>query len=125
MSHDDKLTRRGLMKRLLAGASVLALGGCERLSESTWFPKVLSLGEKATHKAQRLIVPRKAMAQEFPASDLSPEFRSNGTAMPNNPAYMALAAKGFTDFRLRIGGPLKGPWLFRSPRSENCRAALR
>lgn len=109
MNSGDEITRRGLIKRLLAGASVLVLGGCERLSESTWFPKVLSLGEKATYKAHRLIVPKKAMAQEFPASDLSPEFRSNGTSMPNNPAYMALAAKGFTDYRLRIGGLVERP----------------
>ena len=68
MSNDNKLTRRGLMARLLAGASVVALGGCEKLSETTWFPKVLGLGEKATYKIQRLILPRKAMAQEFPAS---------------------------------------------------------
>ena len=54
MSNDNKLTRRGLMTRLLAGASVLVLGGCEKLSETTWFPRVLGLGEKATYKIQRL-----------------------------------------------------------------------
>ncbi|MGD0237558.1 MAG: molybdopterin-binding protein, partial [Syntrophorhabdales bacterium] len=79
MSNDNELTRRGLMTRLLAGASIVVLGGCERLSQSTWFPKVLGLGEKATYKMQRLVLPRKAMAQEFPATDLSPQFRSNGT----------------------------------------------
>ena len=68
MSDDNKLTRRGLMARLLAGAGVLALSGCQKLSETTWFPKVLGLGEKATYKVQRLIVPRKAMAQEFAES---------------------------------------------------------
>jgi DMSO/TMAO reductase YedYZ molybdopterin-dependent catalytic subunit len=109
MSNENKLTRRGLMKRLLAGASVLALGGCDRLSETTWFPKVLGLGEKATHKIQRLAVPRKAMAQEFPAIDLSPQFRSNGTSMPDNPTYTALAAKRFADYRLGIGGLVERP----------------
>ncbi len=72
MSDDDKLTRRSLLTRLLAGAGVVVLGGCEKLSETTWFPKVLGLGEKATYKFQRLILPRKAMAQEFSATDLSP-----------------------------------------------------
>ena len=109
MSNDNKLTRRSLMKRLLAGASVLVLGGCDKLSETTWFPKVLGLGEKATYKIQRLAVPRKAMAQEFPAIDLSPQFRSNGTSMPDNPTYMALAAKGFADYRLAIGGLVERP----------------
>ena len=109
MGNDNELTRRGLMTRLLAGASVLVLGGCDRLSETTWFPKVLGLGEKATYKIQRLVVPRKAMAQEFPATDLSPQFRSNGTSMPDNPAYRALAAKGFADYRLEVGGLVERP----------------
>ncbi len=109
MSDEGELTRRGLMARLLAGASVLFLGSCERLSESRWFPRVLGLGEKASYKAQRLVVPRKAMAQEFPAADLSPQFRSNGTSVPNNPAYTALAARGFAEYRLEVGGLVEEP----------------
>ena len=100
MSNDDKLTRRSLITRLLAGASLVVLSGCEKLSETTWFPKVLGLGEKATYKIQRLILPRKAMAQEFTEADLSPHFRSNGTSMPDNPVYRALARKGFKHYRL-------------------------
>jgi DMSO/TMAO reductase YedYZ molybdopterin-dependent catalytic subunit len=100
------------MARLLAGASVLVLNGCDKLSETTWFPRVLGLGEKATHKIQRLGVPRKAMAQEFPATDLSPQFRSNGTSMPGNPTYTALAAKGFADYRLEVGGLVERPMTF-------------
>lgn len=109
MSDDKKLTRRGLMARLLAGAGVVIFSGCEKLSETTWFPKVLGLGERATYKVHRLIVPRKAMAQEFTASDLSPQFRSNGTAMPNNSAYQKLAAGGFAGYRLEIGGLVERP----------------
>jgi len=109
MSDENRITRRGLMVRLLAGASVAVLGGCQRLSESSWFPKVLGLGEKTTYKMQRLIVPRKAMAQEFPAQDLSPQFRSNGTAVPNNSTYSALAANSFSEYRLKIGGLVERP----------------
>ena len=109
MSNDNKLTRRSLMKRLLAGASVLLLSGCEKLSDTKWFPKLLGLGEKATYKVQRLVLPRKAMAQEFTETDLSPQFRSNGTSMPNNPAYAAMADKGFTNYRLEVGGLVERP----------------
>lgn len=109
MSNGKDLTRRSLMKRLLAGAGLAILGGCEKLSESTWFPKILGVGEKATYKIQRLVVPRKAMAQEFPQTDLSPQFRSNGTAVPNNQTYAALAAKGFADYRLVVGGLVERP----------------
>jgi DMSO/TMAO reductase YedYZ molybdopterin-dependent catalytic subunit len=109
MSNDDKLTRRGLMARLLAGVSLSVLGGCDRLTGTSWFPRVLGLGEKATHKAQRLVVPRKAMAQEFLAIDLSPQFRSNGTSIPDNPTYRALAADGFAGYRLEVGGLVERP----------------
>ena len=109
MSSGNRITRRGLMARLLAGAGVLALSSCDKLSQTTWFPKVLGLGEEASYKIQRLVVPRKAMAQEFPATDLSPQFRSNGTALPNNRAYKALVATGFIDYRLVIGGLVESP----------------
>jgi len=112
MSDDSKLTRRSLMTRLLAGASVFMLSACGRLSETTWFPKVLGLGEKTTYKMQRLIVPRKAMAQEFKKDDLSPHFRSNGTSMPDNPTYMAMADRGFGDYRLEVGGMVERPMTF-------------
>ena len=112
MNHDKKLTRRSFMARLFAGGSVLVLSGCEKLSESTWFPKVLGLGEKATYKVQRLIVPRKAIAQEFKESDLSPRFRSNGTSIPDNAPYMALAEDGFKDYRLEIHGLVERPKSF-------------
>lgn len=109
MSDDKKLTRRNLMARLLAGAGIVVLSSCEKLSETTWFPRVLGLGEKATYKIQRLIVSRKAMAQEFPATDLSPQFRSNGTSIPNNPKYMVLAANGFKDYHLEVTGLIERP----------------
>ncbi len=112
MSNDNKLTRRSLMTRLLAGASLIALSGCEKLSETTWFPKVLGLGEKATYRVQRMILPRKAMAQEFTEADLSPQFRSNGTSIPDNPAYAAMADRGFKDYRLSVGGLVERPMTF-------------
>ena len=49
------------------------------------------------------------MAQEFPEADLSPSFRSNGTAMPDSEAYEALAAKGFAGYRLEVGGLVESP----------------
>ncbi len=109
MNDKTNFTRRGLMARLLASASVLVLSGCEKLSENAWFSRVLGLGEKSTYRIQRLIVPRRAMAQEFPATDLSPQFRSNGTEIPNNPKYMALAARGFKDYRLEVDGLVERP----------------
>jgi DMSO/TMAO reductase YedYZ molybdopterin-dependent catalytic subunit len=89
---------------MFAGACAMTLAGCEKLSESTWFTKVLGAGETVTRTAQKLILPRKAMSQEFAEADLSPQFRSNGTAMPQNQAFMAMAKSGFADYRLVVDG---------------------
>ncbi len=112
MSDETRLTRRSLLARMFAGACAVALAGCQKLSESTWFPRVLAAGEKVTRRAQRLILPRKAMSQEFTDADLSPQFRSNGTAEPRNPAFMALAKNGFADYRLAVDGLVERPGTF-------------
>jgi DMSO/TMAO reductase YedYZ molybdopterin-dependent catalytic subunit len=88
------------------------LAGCDWLSQSERFPKVLSSAEKLTQAAQKLIVPRRAMAQEFSPADISPEFRSNGTSNPNNPVYQALAANGFKDYQLKISGLVEHPTVY-------------
>ena len=107
-----KMTRRGLLARIFAGAGAIALGGCERLSDTKWFPRILGIGEKATRGVQRLIIPRKAMVREFSETDLDPKFRSNGTSLPNNPAFLSLARNGFADYRLTVDGLVEKPGAF-------------
>lgn len=106
------ITRRGLLARVFAGASVLTLASCQKLTESTLFTKILGIGEKASYKAQRLLLSKKAMAQEFTDADRSPKFRSNGTAMPNNPEYVSISKNGFVDYRLKVGGLVERPRSF-------------
>ena len=102
------LSRRAFF-RALAAVGTVALTGCQRLSETDWFPKILGIGETATKGAAHLLTSRKAMAQEFSEADLSPDFRSNGTAEPASDAYRALMANGFADYRLEIGGLVERP----------------
>jgi DMSO/TMAO reductase YedYZ molybdopterin-dependent catalytic subunit len=97
-------TRRAFIGKALAGASAALLAGCDSLSRTSWFPKVLAAGEHANRGVQRAITSRTSMAQEFSEADLSPEFRSNGTAYPQDEVYRQLAAGGFRDYRLRIEG---------------------
>jgi DMSO/TMAO reductase YedYZ molybdopterin-dependent catalytic subunit len=101
--------RRRFIVRTFAAAGALALAGCERLSKSDWFPQVLGAGEKASSAALRFVAGRKAMAQEFTPADLSPSFRSNGTAEPDSDAYRALMAANFADYRLEVGGLVERP----------------
>lgn len=112
MSSVTGITRRGLLSRIAAGVGAMALGGCQKLSDSTWFPRILGLGEKATQGFQRLILPRKAMVREFTETDLDQHFRSNGTSVPNNPAFLAMARNGFKDYRLLVEGLVEKPGMF-------------
>jgi DMSO/TMAO reductase YedYZ molybdopterin-dependent catalytic subunit len=101
-------SRRHFLGRLLAAATAALLAGCDAASRSSWFPKVLGVGERASRGAQRLASSR-SMAQEFSAADLSPRFRSNGTANPDNPEYQALATRAFAEWRLKIDGLVHRP----------------
>jgi DMSO/TMAO reductase YedYZ molybdopterin-dependent catalytic subunit len=105
----DARSRRRFMSRALAATAAPLVAGCERLSESTWFPKVLSVGEKASDAVSHLVTSRKSMAQEFGPADLSPTFRSNGTAEPDSDEYRALVASAFADYRLVVDGLVERP----------------
>ncbi len=52
--------RRRFLGRAAAAASALVLAGCDRLSGSEWFPKVLGLAERLNYAAAHAIAPRKA-----------------------------------------------------------------
>jgi DMSO/TMAO reductase YedYZ molybdopterin-dependent catalytic subunit len=109
MKKRDELPRRRFLARAFGAAGALALSGCDALSRTEWFPEVLGSAEQLTEAVQHLIASRRAMAQEFTEADLSPSFRSNGTAMPDNPEYAALAARGFDAYRLEVGGLVERP----------------
>jgi DMSO/TMAO reductase YedYZ molybdopterin-dependent catalytic subunit len=102
-------SRRNFVLRMLAATGTVLLAGCDAASRSSWLPKVLGVAEDASRGAQRLASPRRAMAQEFTLADLSPQFRSNGTANPDDSHYQALAARQFVDWRLKVDGLVQHP----------------
>jgi DMSO/TMAO reductase YedYZ molybdopterin-dependent catalytic subunit len=104
-----ELPRRRFLARAIGAGSALLLSGCDALSRTEWFPKVLATAEPVNHAVQSVVAPRGAMAQEFGEADLSPGFRSNGTSMPANAAYRALAAGAFEEYRLDVGGLVEKP----------------
>jgi DMSO/TMAO reductase YedYZ molybdopterin-dependent catalytic subunit len=104
--------RRQFFRVTLGAAATLVLAGCEKLSQTEWFPKLLGAGESLNQKVHGVLGGRRAMAQEFSPADLSPDFRSNGTAEPDNPQYMAMAANGFADFQLKVDGLVDKPGTF-------------
>ncbi len=106
------INRRHFLGHTLSAAGLLLLAGCDALSRSEWFPKVLGGAERLSRGAQNLLTSRKSMAQEFSETELSPTFRSNGTAMPDNLEYQALARNGFSDWALEVGGLVEAPARF-------------
>jgi DMSO/TMAO reductase YedYZ molybdopterin-dependent catalytic subunit len=112
MTDIDRGARRRFLSRVAASMGALGLAGCDRLSQSEWFPKLLGSAEKLNAGVAKLVTGRKAMAQEFTPADLSPTFRSNGTAQPDNPEYAALAANDFKDYALEVAGLVAAPRRF-------------
>lgn len=109
--HDSGDDRRRFITRAFAAAGAVVLGGCNRLSSTEWFTRTLGKAE-ALNQGIAHGPYRKAMAQEFPPTDLSPSFRSNGTAEPDSAQYRALAQGGFADYRLVVDGLVEQPAQF-------------
>ena len=107
-----RLDRRRFIARAAAGATTLLLGACDKLSESSWFPRILDSAEAVNKRVQRAITGSQALAREFTEADLSPEFKSNGTQEPDDPAYHKLAKNGFKDWRLEVTGLVERPARF-------------
>lgn len=101
--------RRAFLARAGAGAATLVLAGCDRLSRTGWLPPILESAERLNLRVQRLVTSRPTMAKEYDEADLSPGFRSNGTSIPDDRAYLALARSGFATWTLQVGGLVENP----------------
>ena len=110
------ISRRSFLVRGAGAIGAAALAGCDRLSESEWFTKVLRTNSVLNGGVHRLLGKRPSMAQEFNEQDVSPYFRSNGTAMPDGAPYAEHARRGFADWTLRVAGLVEAPTEFRLAR---------
>ncbi|MGZ5200243.1 MAG: molybdopterin-binding protein [Telluria sp.] len=95
----------------LAGGSLGAtlLGGCDRLSDSPSFTAMLRQAQFLSRWAQGHVTGPGALAQEFSEDDITQDFRSNGTSLPDNAAYRQLMAGGFRDWTLQVDGLVRHP----------------
>jgi DMSO/TMAO reductase YedYZ molybdopterin-dependent catalytic subunit len=104
-----RVSRRKWLMTGAASLGGLVLSGCDRLSQAPTFVKLLGVGETATRTAQRSLMFGQTMAREFSEKDLSRVFKSNGTHDPATPAYNAMVAANFVDWRLGIDGLVDKP----------------
>jgi DMSO/TMAO reductase YedYZ molybdopterin-dependent catalytic subunit len=106
---DRRLDRRRFLARAAALAGVLPLGGCDELSSRRWVVSVLGLAESVTRRAQRLVLPQSALAQEYTEADISKWFKPNGSTDPDDAEYQDLADSAFKSWRLTLDGLVERP----------------
>lgn len=102
-----QLSRRTWLGRAMATVGVMALAGCERgiaLGE-----RLKISAEALTYRAQRLIIPREALAPEYSRDQISPDFKPNGSISPAAADYVALRNGDFADYRLVVDGLVERP----------------
>lgn len=97
--------RRGL----IAGTAGLALAGCDRAIKVPAVRDIVFRGEDMHRALQRALTDRDALVPEFRPEQMSPMFRTNGTRDPGTPAYAALRAGRFADWRLTVDGLVARP----------------
>lgn len=98
-------------RRWLVGAMALAgltLAACARAGARA-SEQARRMAEGLTRRAQRLIVPREALAPIYTKADISPDFRPNGSIDPQAADYLALKAGGFAAYRLVVDGLVARP----------------
>ncbi len=94
------INRRRVLAGMGASLAALPLAGCNINSQDPTVRRVLNGAESLTKSAQRLLLSRQSLAQEFSEADISRHFRANGPTNPDDPAYVSLAKSGFQDWRL-------------------------
>jgi DMSO/TMAO reductase YedYZ molybdopterin-dependent catalytic subunit len=101
--------RRSFLRMAIMGTAGILVAGCDRISQSSWGPKVLGTAEGLNRRVQALLAPSSAMATEYGEAEISAVFRPNGTTMPSTAAYRALLTNQFRDYRLQVDGLVDRP----------------
>lgn len=112
MKPERAMKRRGFLKGTVGAASLLALGGCDNLTQSSWFPSILQQAERLTEGVQRVLAPANALAKEYGEADISRVFPANGNTDPGTDEYAEMAKKDFADWDVLIDGLVKTPAMF-------------
>ncbi len=101
-------SRRQLMGFGLAGTSSLLLSGCNRLSQSAALIDGVSIAEQWNMTTHRLIG-RLVLAREFSLSDISPNFKANGTRTPDTDQYAQWLQTNFATWNFTVSGLVQKP----------------
>ncbi len=109
MTREHKMERRRFLKGTLGVASLMALSGCDNLTQNSWFPAGLKKAERLTEAVQRSITPKDALAKEYVAADISKIFPANGNTDPDTAEYAEHVAQNFSEWTLELVGMVQVP----------------
>ena len=102
------MNRRRWLTGALATAAAALLSACDRAGVSL-AEQARRMGEGLTRRAQRLLIPRDALAPTYSRAEISPDFRANGSVDPGATDYVALKSDGFATYRLIVDGLVERP----------------
>lgn len=109
---NSPIARRSILRIALATVGTAMLSACDRLSHNEAFVDVLKSAQHLNRSVHKLVLGRKAMAQEFAEADIAPSFRGNGTTMPNSKKYLVQMKDDFTAWKLEVSGLVENPMAF-------------
>jgi DMSO/TMAO reductase YedYZ molybdopterin-dependent catalytic subunit len=102
------ITRRATL--LGIGGSGLMLSGCEKISQIPGFRGMLESAEHLSRGGQRLVLTSsRPLAREYQRSDITRNFKANGTVRPQTAEYQRLLMGEFSDWKLKIDGLVENP----------------
>lgn len=102
-------SRRTWLRGLAAAGAAALVSACDRIAGDPAVRAGLRGAERLNLGLHRVLFDRRTLAREYPDSAISPDFRANGSIDPADPAYRALAAGGFADYRLVVDGLVERP----------------
>jgi DMSO/TMAO reductase YedYZ molybdopterin-dependent catalytic subunit len=108
MTSAKDLTRRTAIAAGFVGAGAL-VWEANSLTLSPGFAHVFRAVEGWTSLSQRALLAAGQLAREYPAADISPVFKANGTLNPGGDDYDRHVAENFANWRLRIDGMVANP----------------
>lgn len=112
MRSENAMKRRQFLKGTVGAASLVALAGCDKLTQSGWFPSILGMAEKVTDRVQRAITPANALAKEYTEADLSAVFPANGNTDPGTQNYEDMLRNNFINWEVTVDGLVSKPTVF-------------
>lgn len=103
------LPRRRFIQGAALATGSFALAGCDAITDNDAVLGAVRKADGLTWRAQRSLVDRQALAQEYSRTDMSRTFKQNGSTNVDTPEFQQHVAEGFANWRLVVDGLVANP----------------